>query len=707
MSLRFHQMHPLEFCEDEISCQGNFFFALENANLPPSPYLDALVSVLASICWHGSAKEFLSALPLGTPLGFEDLRDILARLGYDTEVLSAKEIGDLSTPAIHVTGETVTVLTPESDPPRSGVVILVFPKVDLASGAAQGSWLSWTVSGLWSQVSGAVIASFFINVVGLALPFFTRYVYDRAIPAHSSTGLLYLGGGVSIAVIFGMVFRLVRSRLLTYAGGRLAYLSGVESFGKILSLPTTILTKSSTDAHLLRLRDLERVREFVSGNFATTLLDAPFILLYLGAVGVMGGRLALVPLTALILYCMTIPFLSMLEDRAMRKAAKLNSERSAIQQDTIDKLRGLIGVGLEERWIDNYSRVMARSAVANRNYALISASFRILSRIMSSGTALATLAVAMWLVLEGSITPGAMIGSMMFIWRITGPTQTLGTAFSRYFQLRHSARQMDRLMELQGENLDASLVSPLQDLPPTVALNRVVFRHTSNGEPALAGVSIQIEEGEVIGVTGPNGAGKTTLLQTVAGLIQPQGGSVLIGGRDLRQFHPEDVRSWLGFLPENDIPFRGTLRSNLLIAKSDATEEELLHALEKAGAGSLVNTLPEGLDSFMYLDRGIRVGHDMQQAICIARALLKNPRILLLDEPIFHNPRYQENFYKLLDEFRGEKTVLISSHDRDVLARCDKVLLLDQGMPISFGKPTPPPAPKTTSATITTSQESN
>ena len=686
MSLRMHKMHPMQFCEEEITCQGNFFLTLENAKLPPSPFLDALVGVLSSVCWRGSSKELLAALPFGSPLDFEGLRDVLARLGYDTEVLPAREVADFTSPAIHISGKTVTALTSESDPPDSGIVALVLPQLEPTVSPAQSSWLSWTVSGLWSQASGAIIASLFINIVGLALPFFTRYVYDRAIPAHSVKALFYLGGGVFLAVAFGTVFRIVRSRLLSYAGGRLAYLSGVESFGKILSLPMTVLTKSSTDTHILRLRDLERVREFVSGNFATTLLDAPFILLYLGAVGIMGGRLSLVPIIALLLYCLTIPLLGMAEDRAMRRAAKLNSERSAIQQDTIDKLRELIGVGLEERWIENYSRIMVRSAVANRNYALISASLGIISRTASSFTALATLGVGMWLVLQGSITPGGLIGSMMLIWRITGPTQTLGTAFSRYFQLRHSAKQLDRLMELPGENLEASLVSPLQDLSPTIAFNRVVFRHTANREPALAGVSVQVEPGEIIGITGPNGAGKTTMLQAVAGLIQPQGGSVLIGGRDIRQFHSEDIRSWLGFLPENDQPFRGTLRSNLLIARSDATEDELHAALEKAGAGRLVETLPEGLDSFMYLERGIRVGHDMQQAICIARALLKDPKILLLDEPIFHTPEHQENFYRLIDECRGVRTVLIASHGREVLEHCDKVLLLDQGVPVSFGK---------------------
>lgn len=677
----------LYFHDEENDARSNLDSALKNAKLLETSFQDALLELLCALFWGGTAKELIGALPSNVTLDLEATRDVLARIGYETEVTKARDTFALTAPVIHVSKDQKATCLHPSDPlPDNGLILHVFEQLNPVAPPPQTSWVSWTISGMWPQLMAALFASLMINLAGLALPFFTRYVYDRAIPAQSQEVLFYLGSGVLLVVLFGILFRNLRSRLLTYAGGRIAYLAGVESLDKILSLSLPVLVKSSTDAHILRLRDLERIRELVSGRFAMTMLDAPFIVIYLIAIGYLGGILVVVPIVSLTLYMLLIPFMSMAEDRAMRSASKLNAERSAMQQDMVDKLKDLIGVGLEERWIEKYSRVMLQSAAANRKFALVSSALQAFSRFASSLTALAVLGVGIWLIFQGTITPGALIASMMLIWKIITPAQSFATSFGRYFQLKHSCEQLQRLMDLQGESYEASLVSPLRGLAPTVAVNRVVFRHSANREPSLAGVSFQVNEGEIIGITGPNGAGKTTLLHVISGLIQPQGGSVLIGGRDIRQFRTEDLRSWLGLMPEHDKPFRGTLRSNLLMGRSDATDEELQQALEEAGLGNLVNELPHGLESFMYRKNGICVGHDQQQSICIARTLLKQPSLLLLDDPSFHSEKFRMHFLNLLDRSRGKRTILFTSHEKRLLEHCDKVLVMDQGMPVGFDK---------------------
>lgn len=678
---------PLYAQGEESTVRNNLETVLTNAKLLENSFQEALLELLCALLWNGTAKELIAALPSTIKLDLEATRDVLARIGYETEVTKASATPAISAPVIHISkDQKVTCLHPYESLPNRGLLLHVFEPVNPVAPPPQISWTSWTISSMWPQLMGALFASLMINLAGLALPFFTRYVYDRAIPAQSHEVLFYLGGGVLIVVLFGILFRNLRSRLLTYAGGRIAYLAGVESLDKILSLPLPVLVKSSTDAHILRLRDLERIRELVSGRFAMTILDAPFIIIFLIAIGYLGGFLVVVPIVSLTIYMLFIPLMSMAEDRAMRSASRLNAERSAMQQDMVDKLKDLIGVGLEERWIEKYSRVMLQSAAANRKFALVSSALRAFSRFGSSLTALAVLGTGIWLIFQGTITPGALIASMMLIWKVITPAQSFATSLGRYFQLKHSCEQLQRLMDLQGESYEASLVSPLRGLAPTVAVSRVVFRHSANREPSLAGVSFQVNEGEIIGITGPNGAGKTTLLHVIAGLIQPQGGSVLIGGRDIRQFRTEDLRSWLGLMPEHDKPFRGTLRSNLLMGRSDATDEELQQALEEAGLANLVDELPYGFESFMYRENGLCVGHDQQQSICIARALLKQPSLLLFDDPTFHSEKFREHFLCFLNKSRGKRTILFTSHEKRLLEQCDKVLVMDQGMPIGFDK---------------------
>lgn len=679
-------------CQANTECRTEFMSILQNAEIPHSVYMDALSEILANLCWKGTPKELISTLPLGRALTFEDVRDVLAQLGYDSEIVPPKDLDMIRWPTLHVpVNGSPHVLLPTDTIPRSGILLVVSPQVEPLSKPPNTSWLSWTVSSLWGQLSGAFVASFFINAVGLALPFFTRYVYDRAIPARSVNALIYLGIGVGLAILFGTLFRIIRSRLLTYSGGRTAFLSSVESMKRILSLPLAVLTRSSTDSHILRLRDLERVREFVSGAFATAIMDAPFILLFLGAIAYLGGWLVLVPIAFIFLYAIIVPFLTIFEDRAMRRAARLNAQRTAIQQDSVEHLKDFVGVGLEECWSMHYARISVQAAAANRKYSLAASTLRVVAKALSTLTALATLGFGMILVLQNLLTPGGLIASMMLIWRTTAPIQAFATSFSRYYQLRHSARQIDRLMNLQGENLESSLVSPLQDISPSIKLNKTVFRYTADREPALAGVSFDVNEGEVVGITGPNGAGKTTLLLTVAGLLQPQGGSVLIGNRDIRQFMPEDFRSWLGLVPESDQLFTGTLRQNLRVARIEATDDELREALKEAGAGDLEASLPDGLDTEMYTERGPRVGFSMQQALSLSRALVKHPKILLFDEPTFRrSERFFDAFKAIVENTNEKRTILIASHDREILAMCDRVVLMDEGAPVSIGKVTLP-----------------
>lgn len=689
--------HPEEISSEII--EKDLFDALHNADIECNAHMTALVEVLADLRWKGVIKDFLSAIPENEELDHAEMRNALSRLGYTTEVYPAKQVKVLTDSVLHIDDKGVpTILGPGDTIPGKGEIMFYSPEPDTAGRPPQTSWLHWTLSGLWPKLVAALAASLAINLCSLALPFYTRYVYDRAIPARSEDALIYLGAGVLLVVGFNTLFRNLRSRLLTYAGSRIAYLSGIESINKLFRLPLSVLLKSSADSHILRFRDLERLREFVTGSFATTLLDAPFIIIFIIAIGYLGGYLVAVPIGALIIYALLIPLLSMAEDRAMRISSKLNADRTAMQHDVVNNLKDIVSVGMEYQWLQRYSRIMARSARANREYAVVSTVLRILARTLSAVTALATLGFGVMLVFAGTITAGDLIASMMLIWRITAPAQTFATTFSRYYQLRHSANQIDRLMDLTGENLEQSLVSPLKNLPQNINVNRIVYRHSPDREPALAGVSFNVEEGQIVGVTGPNGAGKTTLLLSVAGLLQPQGGSVLIGGRDIRQFQPEDLRAWLGFMPENDRPFLGTLRSNMQLAKVDASDAEMLHALEVAGAGDLVDSLPNGLDTEMFTERGLRVGHDMQQAIAIAKVVLTDSSIIIFDDPIFHSEKQQANFIALLNVYRGNRTVLFASHNKTLLEQADKVLLLDQGVPVSFGAVTKPdtaqPEPK-------------
>jgi ABC-type bacteriocin/lantibiotic exporter with double-glycine peptidase domain len=317
--------------------------------------------------------------------------------------------------------------------------------------------------------------------------------------------------------------------------------------------------------------------------------------------------------------------------------------------------------------------------------ALINSAYNSVTHAISLFTALATLSVGIYLVVDGTLSPGGLIASMMLIWRVTGPLQAAASTATGLKQVKSSVNQLHAMARIPNEANDPELISEMNITKWSIVFDKVLFRYLPERSPALSGVSFSLEEGKILAVTGPNGSGKTTLLETIAGILHPQSGAVLFDGKDIRQFDPVELRSRIGFVAEKPSLFPGTVKENLAVVNAEKDVEELAgHLLETIGEDIDINDL--ATESLLPQPE-MKTSFEKEQALVLARALINNPELVIMDNPaISEVGRFRDTIIDFINSSRGKRTIVFSSHDPELLKLADLVLIMNNGEVAHFGE---------------------
>jgi ABC-type bacteriocin/lantibiotic exporter with double-glycine peptidase domain len=523
-------------------------------------------------------------------------------------------------------------------------------------------------------------------------------VYILVIPSGAVGTLEALSIGALFAAIAAWGLRVARAgvlaRLSAWAGTRI----GGAVMRKTLGLPLDLSARLGVENNLVRIRSMEGVRQFIGGSGGASLIDYPFVVVVLLVIALLGGWIVFVPLVGLLLFAaLSWPLSRFVEARA-NQVGRLSRVQQEVFTVAVRRLRALRGVGGSVFWRRRMAEMVAQQAEANRDFALANALVQSVGSAIGMLTVLGTMGVGILLVLDGGMSTGGLIATMMLIWRVTAPAQQAFAARVQWRQIADSARQLDRLMQTAGEQQDPQAVSPMAGLAPALAADRAYYRFSSDHEPALAGVSFAIEPGQMLAVIGPNGAGKTTLLECLAGIRAPQSGMITVGGRDIRQFDPADYRAWSGYLPQGIQSLPLTVGETMRLRVPTASDAEILAALERAagtrwwaflGAASAEGGLTARIDPWGEDRDAVRV----RFIVKLASATLGDPPLVILDDPLGDiDPQLESHFQALLAALRGRSTIVIATHRPDLIQQADCVAILNNGALAHFG---PVGAPKT------------
>lgn len=659
-----------------------------------------MVPLLDALGWRGAPQTLAEALPHFSEVQtVEELCDVLQRLHFEGRSLRF----DLGRPEPSLLpclfqardGSIYTLLSADADgvtafSGRSRETVMlnfgkgtayVFTPLEAAAGAGNQNWVGTVIHAYLPLLWAVLGLSAVINLLSVAAPLFTMAIYDKVIGTGSFDTLATIAVGAFLVIAGDFALRQIRGRALAHAGSRIARSISNATIERILMLPVGLSERAAIGTQIARVKDLESIRDFISQGQVAALFDVPFALFYLGVMALLGGPLALVPLGAVLVTAAIGAAVHPMVRARTGTTARADTERQEFFVEMVAKMPALRAIGGLAHWRDRYDRLSARTARSGHTAANLSATHAALAGLVVPVAGLATVGVGAMQVFAGSMTPGALMASMMLLWRVMVPLQTAVSMLPRIEQLRANARQINGLMSIRPEREPRCATLQPRKLKGEVSFSRVSLRYRNDADPALVGVSFTVKPGQIVAIVGSDGAGKSSLLKVMLGLYAPQAGNVRIDGVDIRQMDPVDLRKSIGYVPQASSLFYGTIAQNLRFADQTADEAELRWALSLAGALDEVEALPRGLDTRIGDNQSLRLSPSLTQKICLARAYIRRPRILLLDEPASRlDFEGDKALHAALAALRGHSTIFLVTHRPSHLTLADTVLTMDAGM---------------------------
>ncbi|MCO7566084.1 type I secretion system permease/ATPase [Pseudomonas sp. S 311-6] len=530
----------------------------------------------------------------------------------------------------------------------------------------------------------ALLASLLINLLGLMVPLFVMQTYDRVVPNQALSTLWVLVAGLFIGTAFELVLRTVRAHLLDQAGKKTDLILSATLFERITGMamkarPATI------GGFAQSIHDFQGLREFLTAVTLTSIIDLPFVALMLLVIGLLGGWLVLIPLVA---FPVAVGFALFIQVRlrdTVQKSLSLGAVRQALLIETLGGLETLKACGAESerqyQW-EHTNGAMARLDAHARN----------LSSLASNGTlfiqqfcGMATIVAGVYSIIAGNLSVGALVATYMLGSRVLAPLGQIAGLITRYQQAQLTMRSTDALMALPQERQPEQQALAHTTLKGGLALSHVTFRYPGQAAPALQDVRLSVQPGERIGIIGRSGSGKSTLARLLMGFHHPDEGQVLLDNLDLRQLDVADLRAQLGYVA-HDLPLlAGSLRDNLTLGARHVSDARMLEVAELTGVSELARQHPQGFDRPVG-ERGQLLSGGQRQAVLLARALLLEPPILILDEPTSHmDNSSEEQLRQRLQAWVPGKTVLLVTHRTSMLSLVDRLLVLDNGKIVADG----------------------
>jgi len=681
---------------------------IEESIAIPSGTLELILTrVIERLGKTVSTQDFLQGLPQSAqPLELAVARRALQRLGMTTDLVQERSVCQLQLPcaiklqdghyaALLSMDNSFAVLSDlrsadgawrvpieELQAYYSGSAIRVSRSIEdierrYVGTPESGHWFWGAVRRQTKVLRDIAIGSLVANMLAVCIALFTLQVYDRVIPHQSLPTLWTLVAGVGLAIILECTLKVARSNLLDATGRKLEISLSALLLERFLGGRLSKI-ESSPGASVYALREFGSVREFFTAASVGSIADIPFTVLYLLLIFGIAGHVVFVILAAMIVIVAPSLF-------AQNKMAKLSEETqgaaSAANRILIESAYGhesIKSLRAESLFQNRFEEVTLLNATKTTQQRKLASALTFSAQSIQQAAYVFAIVAGVYLVFEGEFTVGAIIAISILSTRALAPVTQLSGTLARWQQMKIALRNLDRVVELDQERpADRDFVRQ-EFAQGEIDVDGLEFQY----EEGLSGLKIDrlsVAAGENMAVLGVNGSGKSTLLKLISGLYDFKSGSISIDGLDIRQIDPNDLRSNVGYLPQEVTLFSGTLRDNLLLGSRRWTETQLLEALNFAGLANIVKNHPRGLD-LVIADGGGGLSIGQRQCVGLARIYLQDPPLILLDEPTASLDQNLEA--KVIDNLQtwlANKTCVLTTHRVGILSLVDRIVVLQNG----------------------------
>ena len=588
-------------------------------------------------------------------------------------------------------GESSDILSREAlQALYAGVVVFVRPVFKFEARSPETGtitsehWFWSVVRQNWRLYRDSLLAALLINLFALAIPLFSMTVYDRVVPNHAEETLWVLAIGVLLMMAFDVLLRTLRAHILDTAGKRLDVTLSSRIMERVLGLRMAD-RPASVGSFAANLRAFEAVRDFVASATITALVDMPFVLLFLLVLAWISPWL-LIPTLVCIAALLVV---SLVVQQKMQELVEV-SQRATAQRNAslveslvgIETIKFMVAESVFQRKWEQTTIFLAQHS---GKLKLLSSGTMNIAQMLQQLVSVTTVIVGVYLLFAHDISMGAIIAASMLAGRAMAPFGQVAGLLMQYHGAKSGLASVDKHMQTQPERADDANFLHRKGFQGSIEFKDVSFQYPGQSQAVLRRVSFKIQAGEKAAFIGRVGSGKSTILRLIVGLHQPTEGAILIDGIDSRQIDPAELRRAAGFVSQDVSLFYGTLKDNITLGAPFADDQDVLAAAELAGVTEFANRHPRGFDMPIG-ERGESLSGGQRQAVGIARAVLNDPPMLLLDEPSSAMDHQSEEQLKgRLRHFGQAKTMLLVTHRTTLLELIDRLIVVDNGQIVADG----------------------
>jgi ATP-binding cassette, subfamily C, bacterial LapB len=573
---------------------------------------------------------------------------------------------------------------------HTGYTIFIRPKYRQERQTAQKTtpqerhWFWGTIASSWRIYRDVLVASFLINVFGLTGPFFTLNVYDRVIPNLAFETLWVLAVGIGVIYLFNLLMKGLRGYFVDQAGKKANLVMSALLFQKVLGLRLEVRPKS-VGAFSKNLQQFETIRDFITSFSITALIDLPFMGLGLFAVWYLGREVVFVHLGAILLLALYALLVQVPLARAVEKSFQGSAQKNAILIEGLSGIETIKMLGAESQLQRAWEEAVSYIATWGARSRFIANSVNHLSDFILNLAVVAVVIIGVYQIADGVLSQGGLIALVILTRQAIAPMTQVVSLTTRFHRARTALSTLNQIMTLPVERPAGKTFLHRTECHGGLELQNVSFAYPEQKGMALRNISLSIAPGEKIALIGPIGSGKTTLGKLILGLFDPTDGLVSMDQTDIRQIDPAELRRFIGYVPQDITLFRGTIRDNLTLGSQDVDDSVIIRASQMSGASEFIGRHAQGYDMEIG-EQGQGLSGGQRQSVAIARAMLHDPPVLVLDEPTSSmDNRTESRIKERLKAVLATKTLLLITHRGSLLELVDRIVVIDGGTIVADG----------------------
>jgi subfamily B ATP-binding cassette protein HlyB/CyaB len=565
-------------------------------------------------------------------------------------------------------------------------VILLRRRVSLAS-LPEVFDLRWFVSAIrrYRRIVGEVlVASFFLQLLGLISPLFFQVVVDKVLVHRSMSTLDVLMVGLAIVSVFEVVLGGLRTYVFSQTTNKIDVELGARLFDHLLALPMVYFASRRVGDSVARVRELENIRNFITGSAVTLTIDLFFTFVFFAVMFLYSTTLTWIVLGSLPLYVFISIVVTPILRRRLNERFQRGADNQAFLVEAVTAAETVKAMAVEpqmrQRWEEQLAGYVRASFRTQTLGNIGSQTVQFVNKI----TIVLTLYFGAKAVIAGEMTVGELVAFNMLAARVAQPVLRLAQLWQDFQQTRISVARLGDILNTPRELAQRS-ASSLPQMQGSICFEHVTFRYRLDGPAVLSDISLEIPAGQMVGIVGPSGSGKSTMARLIQRLYTPDNGRVLIDGVDLAMVDATWLRRQIGVVLQQNVLFNCSVRENIALADPGLPLDQVIAAAQLAGAHDFILELPHAYDTIIG-ERGASLSGGQCQRMAIARALLANPRILIFDEATsaldYESEQIiQENMRRIA----AGRTVIVIAHRLSTVRGADRIITIDRGRLVEDG----------------------